>query len=236
MTKAELRCIIREAIAEVAAELNEGPRDPAIFKAIFMAGGTGSGKSHVVSNLGLDAMGFRRDDSDIIYQHLIKKAGNDINTFDIGSPTGQSIRKTASSLTDKQTDRGYIEGRLGIVFDGTGKNFDKIKVSKDRMEELGYDTLMVFVNADLDTALDRNRKRARKVPDDMLTRFWSDVQKNVGKFQSLFGQNFIIIDNSSTTSKADLDSSMSKAYVRIKRWAETPPRNPTAKRWLANQS
>ena len=235
MTKAELRCIIQEIITEVSSELMEGPRDPSIFKAIFMAGGPGAGKSYVVKQLGLDALGFRSHNSDDIYQHLIQKAGNDIPEFDIGSPIGQLMRKNASDLTNKKTKRGYLEGRLGIVFDGTGKDFRKIEVNKEKLELLGYDTLMIFVNSDIETAISRNNNRARKVPIEMVNRFWSDVQKNVGKFQSLFGQeNFIVIDNSATTSSADLNKSIYKAYVRIKQWAATPARNPTAKHWLNN--
>jgi len=47
MTVAELRLLIREAISE----LTEGPRDPAIFKAVFLAGGPGSGKSFITQKI-----------------------------------------------------------------------------------------------------------------------------------------------------------------------------------------
>lgn len=224
-----------DVISEVYANLTEGPRDPAIFKAIFMAGGPGSGKSFVANHLGLSSLGFRKSDPDVMYQYLIRRAGNDLDTFDIGSPEGQEIRSTASELTDKRTEMGFLAGRLGILFDGTGKDFNKIKNNKDRLELMGYESLMVFVNADLETAMARNRKRPRKVPDEMVKRFWTDVQKNVGKFQSLFGQNFIIIDNSSTTSDADLNLSINRAYKQIRKWAETPPRSPIAKRWISDQ-
>ena len=229
MTTSELRLLIREAISEV---LTEGPRDPAIFKAIFMAGGPGAGKSYVVSNLGLPALGFRKDDPDIMYQYFINRAGHDLNTFDVGSDYGQSMRKSASSLTDKRTEVGFLKNRLGVVFDGTGKNFEKIRDAKKKMEELGYETMMVFVNADLPTALERNQNRPRKVPEDMVKSFWNNVQNNIGKFQSLFGQNFIIIDNSSSTEKNDIDSMINQTYKKISRWSKTPPRSPIAKKWI----
>jgi hypothetical protein len=39
--------------------LNEGVNDPAIFKAIFLAGGPGSGKSFIVGKTALQPMGFK---------------------------------------------------------------------------------------------------------------------------------------------------------------------------------
>ena len=38
--------------------VDEGPNDPAIFKAIFLAGGPGSGKSFIVGKTALPALGF----------------------------------------------------------------------------------------------------------------------------------------------------------------------------------
>ena len=44
--------------------LNEGVNDPAIFKAIFLAGGPGSGKSFIVGKTGLTSMGYKVVNSD----------------------------------------------------------------------------------------------------------------------------------------------------------------------------
>ena len=47
-------------VYEVIDKVNEGPNDPHIFKAIFLAGGPGSGKGFVVKNLmGADSTGLR---------------------------------------------------------------------------------------------------------------------------------------------------------------------------------
>ena len=55
---------------------------------------------------------------------------------------------------------------------------------------------MVFVNTSLNVAKQRNKERARRLPEKILTKSWKDVQKNLGAFQSLFGSNFVIVDNS----------------------------------------
>lgn len=229
MTVAELRLLISESISE----LMEGPRDPVIFKAVFLSGGPGSGKSFITQKLGLTAMGFKKHDSDVMFQYLMRKDAIPMTPDAIGSDQGQSIRKTASDLTDKRTDMYILDGRLGVIFDGTGKNYDKILKLRAGLENLGYETCMVMVNADLETSLQRNAQRDRRLPDDMVKRFWSDVQKNLGRFQSLFGNNFHIIDNSSTTTAAELDREINRVHVKIQAWASVPPKSPIAKRWLA---
>ena len=56
---------------------------------------------------------------------------------------------------------------------------------------------MVFVNTDLDVALERNQLRDRKLPSELVKSSWQAVQNNMGKFQSLFGRsNMLIVDNS----------------------------------------
>ena len=44
---------------EFKQELNEGVNDPSIFKAVFLAGGPGSGKSFVVGKTALQALEMR---------------------------------------------------------------------------------------------------------------------------------------------------------------------------------
>ena len=39
--------------------IEEGVNDPAIFKAVFLAGGPGSGKSFIVGQTALTALGFK---------------------------------------------------------------------------------------------------------------------------------------------------------------------------------
>lgn len=48
--------------------LNEGVNDPAIFKAIFLAGGPGSGKSFIVGKTGLTSMGYKVVNSDDAFE------------------------------------------------------------------------------------------------------------------------------------------------------------------------
>ena len=79
---------------------------------------------------------------------------------------------------------------------GTGDDYGKIKKKNTELKKLGYDTYMLFINTTLEVAQERNAGRNRKLPEKLVKKIWTDVQKNMGRFQGLFGNNFKIIDNS----------------------------------------
>lgn len=209
----------------------EGVDDPAIFKAVFMAGGPGSGKSFIVQNTGLDALGFKVVNSDTVYEYMLKKVGMKPTPEDIYSPKGQEIRVAAKEKTDIRQNT-YLDGRLGIVIDGTGKDYGKIEQLKEYFDSLGYETAMIFVNTNIETAQARVASRERVLPQDQVQYMWSKVQDNIGKFSNLFGNNFFVIDNSESNRGDNIKKSTNRIYVQIKRWAETPVNNPKAKEWI----
>ena len=212
-------------------DLMEGVNDPSIFKAVFLAGGPGSGKSFVVGRTALQALGFRLINSDDAFEKGLKRAGLTTDADDIASAQGQAVRAKAKALTGKIMTRA-LEGRMGIVIDGTGKDYAKIKKQVDMLRTLGYAVHMLFVNTDLDTALERNRMRPRSLPDDLVTKMWKDVQKNIGKFQGLFRNRMIVIDNSKGS---DIEASTLEAYKDIKTWAAKAPENAIAVKWIKGQ-
>lgn len=209
----------------------EGVNDPSIFKAVFLAGGPGSGKSFVVGKTALKALGFRLINSDDAFEKGIKRAGLTLDPDDIASAQGQAVRASAKALTGKIMVRA-LEGRNGIVVDGTGKDYGKIKKQVDLVRELGYSVHMIFVNTDLETAIDRNNQRPRSLPDKMVEKMWKDVQKNIGKFQGLFRNRMIVVDNSEGS---DIETSTLEAYKDIQKWAAKPPENRIATKWIKSQ-
>jgi predicted kinase len=212
-------------------DLMEGVNDPSIFKAVFLAGGPGSGKSFVVGKSALKALGFRLINSDDAFEKGLKKAGLTTRPDDIASAQGQAVRASAKALTGKVMTMA-LTGRNGIVVDGTGKDYKKIKNQVDMLRKLGYSVHMIFVNTDLETAKSRNNSRPRSLPDDMVSKLWKDVQKNIGKFQGLFRNRMIIIDNSEGS---DIETSTLNAYKDIKSWAAKAPENSIAIKWIKGQ-
>jgi len=209
--------------------IEEGINDSAIFKAIFLAGGPGSGKSFIVGKTALQTMSYKLINSDPVFERELEKAGLDKgNPQDIFSEPGQSARAKAKALTNKQMALA-VQGRLGLVIDGTGKDADKIKSQNVKLKKIGYETGLIFVNTDLETALQRNRDRDRSLPDAVVEKMWKQVQSNLGAFQSIFGNKMFIIDNSNGS---DYQAQVRKVYNQIREWSKKDPRMPQAKAWI----
>ena len=210
-------------------QLREGIYDPNIFKAVFLAGGPGSGKSFVVGRT-LSGLGLRIINSDEPFERYLVKAGLSLKMPDEEQIPRDIERKRAKKVTAARKGHA-IDGRLGLVIDGTGKEYSKVTRESNLLRELGYETAMVFVNTSLETALVRNRKRARSVPPKIAEQGWKDVQANLGKFQQYFGPNkFFIVDNNDH--QEDLMNIATKVIARAVR---KPVNNPIAKAWIANE-
>lgn len=212
-------------------DLQEGVNDPSIFKAVFLAGGPGSGKSFIVGKTALTALGFKVINSDDSFERALKKVGLKPTPEDIYSPLGQEVRGRAKALTKKKMELA-LQGRLGLVIDGTGKDYEKIQKQATELRNMGYEVAMIFVNTDLDTALERNRNRERSLPDDEVRKMWEGVQKNLGKFQNFFRQKMFIVDNSSGS---NYEGAVLSIYKKIAQWAKTPPASSSAKKWIDAQ-
>ena len=211
-------------------QLQEGVYDPNIFNAIFLAGGPGSGKSYVVRKT-TGGLGMKVVNSDDIYEKDLEKAGLDIGKpEDIFSDKGQEIRARSKQKT-KARQSSWVDGRLGIIIDGTGKDVAKISRQKGLLDQLGYETIMVFANTSLEVAQQRNRERPRTLPEKSVEQMWNGVQKNIGAFQSLFGsKNFIIVDNNDAG-----EDVFQKVYKRIRGLVVKKPTKRQAKQWIANE-
>jgi len=210
-------------------ELQEGVYDPNIFKAIFLAGGPGSGKSYVVRRT-TGGLGMKIVNSDDVYEKMLKDVGLDTTPEDIYSPQGQEIRgKAKKTVRTMQTN--YIEGRLGHIIDGTGKDYSKIQKQVAMLKGLGYDCYMIFVNTSLDTAQERNAQRKRTLPEDEVAKMWKEVQTNIGQFHRLFGNtNFVIVDNNDAG-----EDIFSKVWKRCMVLVRKKVSNHIAKRWIKQE-
>ena len=89
---------------------------------------------------------------------------------------------------------------------------------------------MIFVNTSLDTALERNAKRDRSVPESITIKSWNDVQKNMGKFSQYFRQNFLVVDNNDSD-----EDVMGPVFKQVRALARKKVQNPTGKKWIQTQ-
>ena len=234
--------------------LTEGVRDPGIFKAIFLAGGPGSGKSYVAKQLfgipekiNVSKTGLKMVNQDTELEMLLTKY---FGTVDLDNmPTDlfkqltdpkyddySGLRAYAKSLS-KERLRLYTEGRLGVIIDGTGHKFKSVKEKRKKLMDMGYDTYMVFVNTSLEIAMKRNEERARALPADIVRKSWQDVQGNLAFFQGLFGaSNFLIVDNNKFLSAAQAEKKFSMLVNQgLTKFLKKPPKNKIAKDWIKKQ-
>ena len=228
-------------VNEIIKPIEEGPNDPHIFKAVFLAGGPGSGKSFVAGKM-LSGTGLKTVNSDDIYEYLMKKKDMDMSDPEvIASPDGQATRNKAKDLTNKRQGDittgkgGYLEGRLGLIIDGTGKDVAKVSKASEQLKALGYDTMMLFVNTSEDVAQERNKQRARSIPSEMVSKMWRQVQNNLMKFQQVFGAaNFHVVDNSGGLEDPERKENFLEVTRAIDKFLMKAPQNRMAQQWLAD--
>ena len=208
--------------------LQEGLQDPNIFKAFFLAGGPGSGKSYVVRKT-TGGTGLKVVNSDDAFEKLLKDANLSLKMPPEEKAPREVQRKRAKALTKSRRDN-YVEGRIGLIIDGTGKDYDKIASQSKDLRQLGYDTHMIFVNTSLDTALQRNADRPRSVPESIVVKSWNEVQSNIGSFSQHFRENFIVVDNNDAGEDVFV-----KVFKQIKGLLRKKVQSPVAKQWVMKQ-
>ena len=235
--------------------IKEGVEDKGILKAIFLAGGPGSGKTWVTRGLygipkkmTFSAGGLKLVNQDTELEMLLKKyfgttdldnmpeelfidiTGVDFQEKSYDNTSG--MRAFAKSLTKARMEN-YVRGRLGVIVDGTGHKYQSIAKKKQRMEDLGYDCYMVFVNTPLEIALKRNLERDRVVPEKIVRDSWHDVQQNLGGFQKLFGRNFLIVDNAKTLDEDEAIKNFNQLVKQgVNKFIKAPVKNSIGKKWM----
>lgn len=220
--------------------LLEAVNDPSMFKAVFLAGGPGSGKDFIMEQT-LSPLGLFEINSDNALQFLMNKTS----------------RGRANSKA-KEQERLALESRLGVVINGTADSVEKIAAIKARLEELGYETKMIFVNTSNEISqtrnIERGRQGGRKVPDgtdamgipdgspDIRLQKWIDSQKSKIAFEEMFGKNnFTSFDNDVDMRTAPPDvlkqtkTAFTKLFTKMRNFATKKIENPTAKEWIKSE-
>ena len=209
-------------------ELQEGLQDPNIFKAFFLAGGPGSGKSYVVRKT-TGGTGLRVVNSDDAFETMLSKAGLSLKMPPEEEEPRDAVRDRAKKVTKKR-EKNYVDGRIGLIIDGTGRDYDKIAKQATELKQIGYDVHMIFVNTSLDVALERNAQRDRSVPEPIVVKSWKDVQSNIGKFSQYFKANFVVVDNNDAG-----EDVFTQVFKQIKGLLRKKVRNPAAQQWVRQE-
>ena len=212
--------------------IQEGVYDPGIFKAVFLMGGPGSGKSTVVDGLGLKALGLKLVNTDKSFENGLKKAGQTLDLKLVPAEIRDPIRKKAKRQTTRMLDR-YIDGRLGLIFDTTSANAGKIKSYLNMLNHLGYESKMIYVSTSLDNAKKRNNMRPRKLPDAIVEKDWNNSQKNIAIMKKMFGKNFVQVTNDDDLSS--LQKKTNSLFSKLMTWSTSFPNNKRSSLWKQRQ-
>ena len=209
--------------------ITEGVYDPSIFKAFFLAGGPGSGKSFV-SKSALGGMGLKVIDSDNAFVSKLRREKLTLNFAAHNEKeiiARDKIRSKSKQIAGMQLNMA-LEGRLGIIIDSTARDVEKISSQAANLRAIGYDIHMVFVNTTLEVALERNRSRPRQLPDAIVIQSHKQIQKNMGRLQRIFGvRNFIVVDNNEVAK--DVNPIVHK---KIRGMINRAPTSYQAVRWI----
>jgi hypothetical protein len=221
--------------------LFEGVHDKAIFKAVFLAGGPGSGKDYVLDNT-LAGHGLTEINSDKALEYLMDKKGLD-KTMPASEKIERDVTRGKAKSVTELRERLALYGRNGVIINGTGDDAEKIKRIKGRLEELGYDTSMIMVNTRDEVSAMRNVERGqrggRTVPETIRKEKWQSVQNARVDLGKIFGDKYIEFDNSEDLRSAHPDIVNAKKkelldiYKQFQKFVSTPPKSKQAKEWVA---
>jgi dephospho-CoA kinase len=231
---------INEAFAEI---LTEGVHDKAIFKAVFLAGGPGSGKDYVLDNT-LAGHGLTEINSDKALEFLMDKEGLDKTMPASENEKKDIVRGRAKNITELRQKLALL-GRNGLIINGTGDDVEKITKIKKRLEEIGYDSSMIVVNTADEISKQRNIERGqrggRTVPENIRKEKWDNVQAGRAEFAKMFGQNYMEFDNSEDLRTASPEvvkakkEEMLQLFTNVKNFVAAKPTSDSAKEWIASE-
>src|SRR5210317_2637668 len=213
--------------------LNEGLYDPNIFKAFFLAGGPGSGKTFVTRSA-FGGTGLKLVNSDAAFERGLKKAGLSLKMPDEEEYFRNIVRAKAKMTTATALDT-YVQGRLGLVIDATGRDLDLVQRQHAMLRNIGYDCYMVFVNTSLDVALERNSKRSRSLPEYIVKNSWQGVQANIGSFQRIFSPNKMLIVDNNRSEQELVTQTLNTASKFIRSRLRTKPESGIAMSWIKKE-
>jgi nicotinamide mononucleotide adenylyltransferase len=179
-----------------------------LFKAIFLTGGPGSGKDVVIREA-------------ISEQKFVEL--NSVQAFD--------YLMDKQKLSEKSNDyrRESIRNRGPLIINGPADDHSKIIRIKEELEELGYETSMVFVDTTDTASKERNERLTKMIAESVRYDKWKLSQTCKESYRQIF-ENFIDFDNSG--SYESLEEVISDTYEQINTFVENRNYNRIAFSWL----
>lgn len=165
---------------EILNTINESVLDKGIFKSVFVIGLPGAGKSTIIQKTNPSDIGAKIITIDKFYEHIVNKTKSSYST-----PT---FNKSEPQL--KNSVRGeifnYINSVLPLIIDTTGSDSVTLLKRKKILNDIGYDTAMVYIDTNIQDVLNRLNKRPRKVDTSVIERMYKLLEINKIKYKNVF--------------------------------------------------
>ena len=171
--------------------IQEGVYDPGILKAVFTAGGPGSGKSYLADVV----FGVRTANARPFFENASFIGANGLKYVNSDRFFERELGKLGINPKDLQDISDLPSDELWDIV-GTGGKYDKMAREKNLADAMGYDTYMLFVDTSLPVAIERDANRSRTLGPETVENIWQNVQDNKERFKELFGDNFVAVENS----------------------------------------
>lgn len=217
--------------------LTEGINDKGIFKAVFMAGHPGSGKTYVLNTIKSGEVEPRWVNTDKAFieddrlQRLQRyKPDTIFKIFQEHWNEGWPFISDDVKRINKNQLALYINSMLPLAIDGTSNSVSLMQTRKGLLERFGYDTAMVFVNTDLETAIkrveNRYKQQGRDVEIPFVQKTFKQVQDAKTYYRSLFNE-WVEVPNRD----GELTEKIIKnAFKKMSSFYNSPIKNPVGKR------
>ena len=201
-------------------------------KALILAGSPGAGKSSFIEDID-NALILNVDD---YYMRNLKDMGVslDLKNADADARSKAAQAMAAANKEFRPFMKDIVLGKKNFILDGTAANSGPTLRLKKELDDLGYDTLMVYVFASLEKALDRNETRFqrsqgkdRSLSPSIVLRTWNGITQNYDLYKSEFGDNFVSVVNDKALKKGEPQKSLENLidkYVDPYRPTDTKPK------------
>ena len=203
--------------------ISESINDRGIFKAIFVVGLPGAGKSYTVKQL-KGAVSPLVVNTDRAAEFLGTKFGKQVN-----SESWKEFKDSAHRIT-KNSLKNYLNGVLPLFIDGTSNDVSNILHRIGILESIGYDVGVVFVHASLETAKRRAAERAkisnRAVDEHFIEHVYKQNKENAAYLKSKVSF-FKEVENDTDGLH---DAEMNAAFKKVQAFFDSPIQNPVGKR------
>lgn len=154
--------------------------------AVVLAGSGGSGKGYALrQNLPIDGKALNVDKFKKLYNHY---QAND--SYNLADPRDtdklhQIVRN--KGWKDGQRDsifqsQGETPYKSNIIFDITGRSYNELVDITGMAHDSGYQTMLVWIVCSEEIAIKRNKARARRVPDQILTQTRDQINEFLPDF------------------------------------------------------